>query len=128
VPAPFSLDLRLRVVAACQAGELTQPELAEVFQIHLKTVEKYWKLRRTTGSLQPQPHRGGLPARLVSVQEQLRAWAVERNDRTLAEWVKLVRQRTGIQTSVQAMSRTLRQLGLPLKKRRSRLPNDSGPK
>jgi transposase len=128
VPAPFSLGLRLRVVAACQAGELTQPELAELFQIHLKTVEKYWKLRRTTGSLQPQPHRGGWPARLVSVQEQLRAWAVERNDRTLAEWVKLVRQRTGIQTSVQALSRTLRQLGLPLKQRRSRLPNDSGPK
>lgn len=126
--APFSLDLRLRVVAACQAGELTQPEIAELFQIHLKTVEKYWKLRRTTSSLQPQPHRGGLPARLVSVQAQLRVWAVERNDRTLAEWVKLVRQRTGIQTSVQAMSRTLRQLGLPLKKRRSRRPNDSGPK
>ena len=117
MPAPLSADLRIRIVSTCQDGELSQSEIADLFQVHLKTVEKYWKLWRNTGSITPKPHAGGPPARLGPLSEQLRAWATEGNDHTLAEWVALVRQRTGIQTSVQAMSRILRRLGLPLKKR-----------
>jgi transposase len=118
VPRPLSVDLRTRIVHSCQAGELTQSEIADLFQVHLKTVEKYWKLWRTTLDLTPRPHAGGPAARLAPLHDQLRAWTAEQSDRTLSEWVALVEQRTGIRTSVQAMSRTLRRLGLPLKKRR----------
>lgn len=39
MPAALSLDLRSRIVSACQTGHLTQVEIAELFQVHLKTVE-----------------------------------------------------------------------------------------
>jgi transposase len=118
VPRPLSLDLRTRIVHCCQAGELTQSEIADLFQVHLKTVEKYWKLWRTTLDVTPRPHAGGTAPRLAPIQDQLRAWTAEQSDRTLAEWVALVQQRTGLRASLQTMSRALRRLGLPLKKRR----------
>jgi transposase len=113
----LSPDLRLRIVYACQDGEFSQSEIAVLFHVHLKTVEKYWRLWRTTGSVAPKPHAGGPTSRLAPLEAQLRAWTAETNDHTLAEWVSVVRERTGIQTSVQTLSRTFRQLGLPLKKR-----------
>jgi transposase len=117
MPAPLSLDLRTRIIEACQEQDETQAEMAARFRVHQKTVEKLWRVWRPTGSCAPRPHAGGTPARLAPLHRQLRAWAAERNDRTLAEWVALTRERAGVRTSVQALSRTLRQLGLPLEKR-----------
>ena len=58
MPSALSLDLRSRIVLACQAGELTQGEMAELFQVHLKTVEKLWRHFRRTGSVPANPIAG----------------------------------------------------------------------
>lgn len=55
MPRPLSVDLRTRIVNACAAQELAQSEIAELFQVHLKTVEKLWKQWRTTQSVDPKP-------------------------------------------------------------------------
>ena len=48
---PFSQDLRKRVVAAVESG--TEPEkVAEIFQVHVTTVEKWIILKKETGSLE----------------------------------------------------------------------------
>ena len=57
MPSTLSWDLRSRMVSACQAGELTQVEVADVFQVHLKTVEKLWQHWCRTGSAEAKPHR-----------------------------------------------------------------------
>jgi transposase len=51
VPGPLSVDLRTRIVNACAARELSQAEIAKLFQVHIKTVEKLWKQWRTTQSV-----------------------------------------------------------------------------
>jgi transposase len=58
MPRALSLDLRSRIVSACQMGELTQDEIADLFPVHLKTVEKLWRHFRRTGSLEATPHSG----------------------------------------------------------------------
>lgn len=120
MPSALSLDLRSRIVSACQAGELTQVEIAEVFQVHLKTVEKLWRHFRRTGSAQAKPHGGGVRARLAGHEEKLRRLVAEQSDHTLAEYVALLRERHQVVTSVPVLSRTLKAFGLPLKKSPSR--------
>lgn len=128
MPPALSFDLRSRIVSACQTGELTPVEIAEVFQVHLKTVEKLWRHWRRTGSAQAKPHGGGVKARLAGRAEDLRRLVAEQSDHTLAPYVALLWARHQIVTSVPVLSRTLKALGLPLKKSHSRPWNASGPK
>lgn len=117
MPTPLSLDLRTRIVHACERGELTQPEIAELFQVHVKTVEKYWRLARTGQPLAPQPHRGGPARRLHGHAEHLRTLVAEQPDATLEALRQVLAERHGVWASVSLLSRTLRRLGLPRKKR-----------
>jgi transposase len=116
VPHPLSLDLRNRIVHACQAGELTQAEIADLFEVHLSTVEKLWHRWRTTSTVQAKPHGGGVSACLAGRDEQLRHLIAEQSDHTLAQYVALLQERHQILTSVPVLSRTLKALGLPRKK------------
>lgn len=85
MPSALSWDLRSRMVSACQAGELTPVEIAEIFPVHLKTVEKVWQPFRPTGSAAAKPHGGGVKARLAGREQDRRRWVAERSDHTLAE-------------------------------------------
>jgi putative transposase len=46
---PYSNDLRERVIAALEAGEATQAEIAVTFAVSLSPVEKWWRCWRETG-------------------------------------------------------------------------------
>jgi transposase len=126
MPSALSLDLRSRIVSACEAGELTQTEIADLFQVHLKTVEKLWQHIRQTGSAQAKPHGGGVKARLAGHEQDLRRLVAERSDYTLAEYVALLWERHQVVTSVPVLSRTLQAWGLPRKKSRSPRRSNSG--
>ncbi|MBV9034852.1 MAG: hypothetical protein JO182_10205 [Acidobacteriaceae bacterium] len=62
MPSALSLDLRSRIVSACPAAELTQADSADLFQVHVKTVEKLWRHFRRTGSVKAKPQGGGMRA------------------------------------------------------------------
>ena len=124
----LSLDLRRRIVSACQTAELTQEEIADLFQAHLKTVEKLWRHFRRTGSAEAKPHGGGVPARLAGREQDVRRLVAEQSDHTLAEYVTLLWERHQVVTSVPVLSRTLKAWGLPRKKNRLRPWNDSARK
>jgi transposase len=128
MPSALSFDLRSRIVSACQAAELTQGEIADLFQVHLKTVEKLWRHFRRIGSAAAKPHGGGVPARLAGREQEVRRLVAEQSDHTLAEYVALLWARYQIVTSVPVLSRTLKAMGLPQKKSHSRLWSGTGPK
>ena len=118
MPRPLSVDLRTRIVNACAAQELAQSEIAALFQVHLKTVEKLWKQWRTAHSVDPKPYAGGRKPRLVPYYQDLRAWLAEQSDYTHQELIALLFQRQQTTVSQSMMSRALAQLGLPRKKSR----------
>jgi transposase len=128
MPSALSWDLRSRIVSACQAAELTQGEIADLFQVHLKTVEKLWRHFRRTGSAEAKPHGGGVKAHLAGHEADLRRLVAEQSDRTLAEYVALLWERYQVITSVPVLSRTLKALGLPQKKSHWRRWNNSARK
>ncbi len=114
----YSVDLRERVVAVFDAGDMTDEEVAELFRVGEATVHRWKRLKRETGSLVPRPRRGGgmpprvAPERYDLVREMVRA----EPDLTVEEVAWEFHRRTGRSVSPAAMGRTLQKLGLTRKK------------
>ncbi len=54
MPAPYSKDLRERVVAAYEPGAGDQVEVAQRFNVGEATVRRWWALKRKSGSVAPK--------------------------------------------------------------------------
>jgi len=115
----YSLDLRERIVAACDEGAMTHGEVAEAFGVGRWLVQKLLRQRRETGSLAPLP-RGRGPDPLLG-EEQLKAvrkLSEHQRDATLDELREALGKGGGPRVGRTTMFQALRKLGLPLKKRR----------
>lgn len=115
MPKAYSMDLRERVIAACDAGDGTKT-VAERFEVSPAWVRRLKQHRRERGDIQPR--RGGHAPRKVD-REQLAAWVAERPDATLAE----LRDALGVDVSLSTIWVALRQLGLSYKKSRFTPPS-----
>ncbi len=109
----YSIDLRQRVLATCDAREATRPQIAHRFSMSVHWIRKILRHRRDTGSIEPKPHGGGR-ARAIrpQVAHQLRQAIADRPDATLAELIDAV----GLQCSLSVVHRELGALSLPRKK------------
>jgi transposase len=117
--APYSLDLRGKIVQACERGTQSQREVAEFFGVSLSFVEALLgHYRRSGGELQPQRKRPGRHTLLdESCQDKLRRWLQGQSDLTLKELIERLHASTGIAVSEPTMSRVLHQMGMRRKKR-----------
>lgn len=108
------MDLRDRVVSACDAGVLTREEIAEEFGASTAWVRRLLQRRRETGSYAPKGHAGGRRPAFEGVGlAQLDHLVRAQPDATLEE----LRDRTGISCSLMTVSNTLKRLGYRRKKR-----------
>ena len=64
MPAPYSIDLRQRVVDAYTSENRSFREIAEQFSVGEATVNRWVSLLRRTGSVAPKPAAGGQPSKL----------------------------------------------------------------
>ena len=120
----YSMDLRERVVAACDEGIDTRPEIAERFSVSQSWIRRLLQRRRERGSIAPKPHSGGQkPAFDAEGRERLRQAVAERPDATLAE----LRDAVGATCGITAIHDAVVALGLTLKKSRSTPPSRIGP-
>ena len=115
--AAYSLDLRERIVAACDEGGASRAAVAARFTVSLGLVKKLLAQRRRVGHVLALPRGGGQKALLgASEHERLRAAVAAKNDASLAELVEAVRATGGRRVSIPTMSRVLLGLGLGRKK------------
>jgi hypothetical protein len=64
--APYSIDLRQKILRACKRRFGSQRTIADVFGMSLGFVEKVLRRHRTTGNMAPKPHAGGQKPHLNS--------------------------------------------------------------
>jgi transposase len=115
----YSLDLRKRVVAACDEGVLTRSEIAETFGVSVSFVTKLLRRRRDNGSIAAKPHTGGFaPALQGRALRALAALVEEQPDATLAELRDRLGRRCRVRVGVWTICRALAGLRLPIKKSR----------
>src|SRR5215207_2088976 len=121
---PYSQDLRQRILDTVQGGEGSLRQIARRFLVSVSFVTRLLKLHRSTKSLEPKPHGGGHPPALGPDDlERLRELIHQQPDATLEE----CRQRLGASCSTMTISRALRKLGLPRKKKVPRAQEQDRP-
>ena len=126
MPSAYSMDLRERVVAACEAGDLTREQVARHFRIGTTTVYNYLKRRGTKNGLAASPHAGGTESGLD--RTVLREIVEAKNDATLEEYAAAYQERTGRLFSISRLSRALKEMKLSRKGRRSAHRSSSRPR
>ena len=112
---PYSMDLRKRVVAACDARDGSREAIAQRFKVSTAWIRRLLQRRRETGSIAPLPQRAGRKRGLDEGQmKKLKAWVRKHPDATLAE----IKTGMELSLSISAIDRALKTLGLTLKKSR----------
>jgi transposase len=118
--APYSQDLRDRVLAACDRGMKTK-QVATVFGVCCSWVRRVKQRRRETGETGPRPMGG---ATVVKIDPRLLAELVrQKPDATLAE----LREGLGGVCTEPAVCLALKRLGLSFKKSRCGPPSRTAP-
>ena len=111
--APLSMDLRLRIVAAYNAGEGSYSFLASRFAVSKAVVGKLVRQQRNLGTLESQMQTRGRKRAIQGDLEQRLQEHVEQNpDATLKERIADL----GLGCSVNTMSLSLARLGHSFKK------------
>jgi transposase len=82
--AAYSVDLRRKVVEACEPSTASQADVAQFFRVSVSFVEKLLRLHRRTGALEPDRRRAGRPAQVdAATCAKVQRWLEEQNDLTL---------------------------------------------
>ena len=81
--APYSMDLRTRVLADCDAG-LAAKEVAAKFRVSRSWVNRLVQRRRETGEVEPRPQKVFKKQAFAGQEDRLRALVDAQPDRTLA--------------------------------------------
>jgi transposase len=119
MPAPYSRDLRTKIVEARDKGRSLK-QLAADFGVSISFITTTMKRRRETGSVAARPRGGGRRPALDAAGKAVLAEMVKADpDATLKELKASVAERLGVSTSVTALCRALGKLDLPRKKSRS---------
>ena len=120
--APYSLDLRLRVLAALDGG-MSKMQAHKTFQISRSTIDDWLKLRQQTGKVAAQTtYRRGVPPAIAN-PEAFHAFAARHQHSTLAQMAGAWEQESGQKLSLMTFSITLRRLGYTRKKRVTAIKN-----
>lgn len=117
--APYSQDLRDRVLAANDRGLPTQ-QIAETFQVSKAWVRRIKQRRRETG--ETTARRMGGPGVIKVDRMRLTELVMADPDATLLE----LRDRLGIECAISTICVALKKLGFTFKKRRSTRPSRIG--
>ena len=89
---PYSMDLRERVVAACDAREGMREQIAKRFGVSTSWIRRVLQRRRETGSIAPLPQNAGRKPKLSDRQMAwLKRLVAKRPDATLQELKKGLR-------------------------------------
>jgi transposase len=117
----YSMDLRQRVVAACDSRGGTGEQIAARFSVSVRWIGGLLRRRRReTGSIAPKPRGGGRAAAFdEAAAARLREAVRADDDATLEE----LREAAGVSCSVPAVYRALRRMGIARKKSRGGRPS-----
>ena len=118
----YSLDLRERVLAACDAGHGTK-QVAEVFDVSPAWVRRLKQRRRELGTIEPLPPRYGQPPKFTPEDlHRLADLVAEQPDATLAE----LKERLGLDVTLKSICVRLQQMKLRVKKKSSMPASKTG--
>ncbi len=114
--APYSMDLRTRVIRDCDAGVRAE-DVAAKYSVSRAWVHRLQQRRRETGSIAPRKQTRWRTPILTPDLPRLAALITEQPDRTLAE----LRQALGTSVCLATLWRAIEGLAITIKKNGTRV-------
>jgi len=99
--APYSMDLRTRVLEDCDSG-LASQAVAAKFRVSRSWVDRVKQRRRETGEVAPRPQTVFKKQAFAGQEDRLRALVDAQPDRTLAELRAALRSSASLSSRVHA--------------------------
>jgi len=121
----YSLDLRQRVLAACDAGQSTK-QVAIQYEVSPAWVRRLKQRRREDGTIRPRPILGAKPKLDAAAYDWLMEQIRRTPDATLEELRARIRSERGIIISIGTLWSALRKRKLTFKKSRCTPPSRIG--
>jgi transposase len=116
MPNPYDVALRERAVKAYESGEGSYAQVAALFDLDMRTLERWVARWRATGTLEPKPRGGGwaCPIDLTVLDAVVR----ERPDGKVDEFCAEYNRRVGRpqRTNSTSFRRAMRRQGFVVKK------------
>jgi transposase len=119
MPAPYSLDLRRKAVLAYEEGEGTQQEIAQQFDIGLRTLKEWIFIKKETGDVLPKEHvhRGQLPIINHKGLLFIKKTVENKPDILISNIEELYSKKFKVKVAQSMISRALKKLNLRRKKK-----------
>ena len=115
------LNLRTRIIAACDAGKSTRAQVARRYRVSLGMVKKLLAQRQATGDIAAQHHRSGSKPKILETHRaRMRELLARKPGLTLAG----LRKALALACTLQAIHHALAEMGLT-RKDRNRAPGGS---
>ena len=116
--APYSTDLRLRVINAYEKGKKTQKEIAELFGLGIATFNRYWKQYKETGDVTPAEYKRGRKAAVDKKQMfRIKELILQKPDASLNELCQRYNRARNEKIGISIMFRVVCKLGFRRKKK-----------
>jgi transposase len=118
---PYPKDLRLRVLAAVDAGKPREQEVAKTFSVSMPSIKRWLKRRREIGDVEPQPIPGRPSRKGALLQSWLPRHLEANDDLTLEEHREAFEEEFGQPVSTSTIGRAIAGLpdgGWPIEKSR----------
>jgi transposase len=120
----YSLDLRERVVRACDERAGTQPEIAEMLGVSVSFITKLLQRRAQHKTIAAKAHSGGgKPSMAEQDLQRVQELVADQPDATLVELCERLHKLGGAAVRSWTMCRALKRLGLVRKKSPFTPPN-----
>ena len=120
--APYSQDLRLRVLSAIDQG-MNKMAAHKTFRVSRSTIDDWMKLRLATGAVSAKTRRARIGARAIQDMKAFESFAWRHQGATLTQMASCWEQETGQKLSRNTFSVMLRRLGWTHKKRVGFMPS-----
>lgn len=118
MPAPYSNDLRTRVVRAIESNTQSKTEIAEAFSVSISFVRNLWAHYQKTGDVTPKQIGGYTPPKVDKAgEEHLRVWLENESSLTLRQLCDRYDTHFGITMGTSSMERALKRANITVKKK-----------
>jgi transposase len=115
--APYSLDLRKKIVSTYEAGNTSIRKVAKQFQVATRTVQQLLNQYRATGELSHKPLGSKAQSPLEEHRDTILEIVTKYPDWTLWQYCEEVADKTGVSVTTGSMCRFLQRHKITLKKR-----------
>lgn len=114
--APYSVDLRERVINLKLTGEYTNEEIAELLSISISSVKKYYRQYKNKESLIPKKPGGRKPTIQAEDKALIMTYIADLPDATLKDYRDQLESDTGKSVTIPCMHYVIKELKISYKK------------